>query len=191
MAVADACFGGKFAPFGRALGHTNGDALRHIRDGNRPVTEKTLKQVLGLATVKARLRDGTLKAAGFSVPVAHDLSHAAPTLDPTRMEWGDLVKHDELPDEFSLEVLDQAMKGLLAPGDLAFFSKSQAPKAAPGDRVLVVDAAGNGYIRIYRCKTPTHWSAVPLNDDYEPLDSVADELTLVAVMTGLRWASRT
>ena len=115
--------------------------------------------------------------------VDHDVSYASPTVTPTTMEWGDLMK--ELPLTFQLLVRDDAMAPFLNVGDTARFSRDKPP--SPGRRVLIRDGDGHHYIREYRARRGDHWQAIALNSSYDLLDSIADDLTVVAVLTGADW----
>jgi len=133
------------------------------------------------------LRDGIDTSTSPNRGIAHNVILSEETVPPT-IEWGDLMD-SELPERFRLEVLDDSMSDLLTPGSFAKFLRCK-----PGERphtgrpVLVRDRDGNHYIRDFASKTPNHWRAVPRNRHYEPLDSIEDELELVAFMVGLDWA---
>ena len=93
-----------------------------------------------------------------------------------------------LPDVFKLAVPDTSMAPKVPQGTLVEFTRSLQPR--PGDGVLVKDQDGHHYVRVYREKRPGHWEAYAINDAYSPLDSQADGLTVVAVLTAVagRWA---
>jgi transcriptional regulator with XRE-family HTH domain len=122
--------------------------------------------------------------------LAHDLSHAIPTVESTTMSWGDLMKA-ELPRAFTLVARDDAMAPLLRKGQIAEFSTERVAERIadlPGRDVLVADRDDNCYIRRYRLKRGTHWEAVAINDDagLNPMDSVSDGLRVIAVMAGVK-----
>jgi transcriptional regulator with XRE-family HTH domain len=132
--------------------------------------------------VEYGVTNGTPDTVGRGL--AHDLSQPRSIVNPTTIEWDELMAR-ELPETFALAVKDDAMAPLLNVGNVARFSTSRA--ATPGKRVLVADRDGHAYIREYRVRRGDHWQAVALNAAYEPMDSVADGLTVLAVMTGLDW----
>lgn len=124
-------------------------------------------------------------------PTAHaqKLSHVQAAMIPRKLAWEGIVSA-ELPERFSLQVLDDAMAlsdpPSMRPGDIAIFSPANA--ARPGQVVLVADANGNAYIRRFQQRTPTHWEAVARNGAYAPLDSARDGLRIVAIQIGGLWA---
>jgi DNA-binding transcriptional regulator YdaS (Cro superfamily) len=122
--------------------------------------------------------------------VAHDLSQAAPIVEQATIGWGDLMKTD-LPRAFTLVARDDALAPLLSRGHKARFSTEKVAERTdlPGRKVLVADRDGHCYIREYRLRRGTHWQAVATNESagFEPLDSVADGLRVLAVMTGVDW----
>jgi hypothetical protein len=136
------------------------------------------------------MRDASEPFVRGRMGVAHDLSQAIPTVEPTTMSWGDLMKTD-LPRAFTLVARDDAMAPLLAKGHKARFSTERVAERTdlPGRKVLVADRDGNAYIREYRLRRGDHWQAVAINSaaGFDPLDSIADGLRVLAVMTGVDW----
>lgn len=96
---------------------------------------------------------------------------------------------DVLPDQFWVELQDDAMAPFFLRGFKARFQRSAT--ASPRDFVLVRDAEGHLYFRKMQEKRPGHWSAVALGDGYDPLDSVRDGLVVVGVLVGVdgRWGA--
>lgn len=123
-------------------------------------------------------------------PVAHDLSHAEVDTAPTTLEWEQTL-NDKLPVRFRLKIRDDSMYSSegegLAPGDFAIFDRSRAPKA--GKNVLCRDGRGNVFLRRYLPRTPGHWIAEARNRAYQPLDSIADSLTIIAPQIGFEEAA--
>lgn len=119
-------------------------------------------------------------AASMREAVAQSVSHPQTMIVPTTKEWGDLM--GDLPSTFALELRDEAMADALPAGTKVIFSTRETPR--PPDIVLVCDAAGHFYVREYRERTPGHWQAVAYRNGYEPLDSRADGLRVVAVYIG-------
>lgn len=119
--------------------------------------------------------------------VAHPVILDTFTVVPT-INWESLVDTVALPDVFKLAAPDTSMAPKVPQGTLVEFTRSLQPR--PGDGVLVKDRDGHHYVRVYREKRPGHWEAYAINDAYSPLDSQADGLTVVAVLTAVagRWA---
>lgn len=112
------------------------------------------------------------------------MSQLRPIMPLERLVWGD-VMGGKLPDEFELEVQDDAMAPLFPRGCVGRFSTSKAPKA--GWPVLVVDGDGNAYFRDYVQGRGTQFIAQARAPGYQPLDSEADKLRVVAVLKGADW----
>lgn len=97
----------------------------------------------------------------------------------------------DLPRAFTLVARDDAMAPLLAKGHRARFSTARVAERTDlaGRQVLVADKDDNCYIRVYRSKGGNHWRAVATNEaaGFDPLDSIADGLRVLAVMTGVDW----
>lgn len=65
-----------------------------------------------------------------------------------------------------------------------FSSVEGDPRA--GDAVLVADTDDNVFFRQYQQRRPGHWQAVALNAAYQPLDSRADGLRVLAIKVASR-----
>lgn len=120
-------------------------------------------------------------------PVAHPVILDEITVIP-KITWEDLVSRASLPLAFEVTAPDASMAPKVPQGTVVKFERGL--EARPGDGVLVRDREGHHYLRIYREKRPGHWEAYAINDAYSPLDSQADGLTVVAVLTAVagRWA---
>lgn len=120
-------------------------------------------------------------------PVAHPVILDEFTVVPT-INWESLLDTVALPNVFKLAAPDTSMAPKVPQGTMVEFTRSLQPR--PGDGVLVKDRDGHHYVRVYREKRPGHWEAYAINDAYSPLDSQADGLTVVAVLTAVagRWA---
>lgn len=93
------------------------------------------------------------------------------------------------PPTFRVSMPDDSMLPRVRRGDVLEFDAREQPRT--GDGVLVRDAQGNLYFRIYRQAKPGQWEAHPVHTDYLPLHSERDGLTVVGVMIGAprhRWA---
>lgn len=118
---------------------------------------------------------------------AHPVILDKVTVVPT-ISWEALMTTNPLPEVFKLAAPDTSMAPKVAQGTLVELDRSLTPR--PGDGVLVRDRDGHHYLRVYREKRPGHWEAYAINDAYSPLDSQADGLSVVAVLTAVagRWA---
>jgi hypothetical protein len=112
----------------------------------------------------------------------------------TRMIRDDLLSR--LPEVFSLEIPDEALRGYANQGDVVTLNRGLRDVAKAGDGILV-HSKGPGApfiaIRIYKPKGDGSFSAVPGNPNFETLHSVNDQLEIIAVITGVpscRWSNR-
>lgn len=135
------------------------------------------------------LVESTVPHAGEQLPPdygkAQDLSHPTLTVVPV-VPWDDLMSAN-LPPRFEIAMPDESMEPRIRPGNLITFSRDEKPR--PGDGVLVRDAAGSYYVRVYRRRTATAWEAHAANLAFAPLDSERDGLSVAAVLVGVpaRW----
>jgi phage repressor protein C with HTH and peptisase S24 domain len=93
-----------------------------------------------------------------------------------------------LPDLFSVSLPDESMAPRARKGDVIRFGRHIDPR--PGDGVLVQDAEGRWYFRLYRERRPGDWEAHAINPAYQSLDAQRDGLILLAVLVGIesqRW----
>ena len=115
-------------------------------------------------------------AAGATV-LAHTVSHD-PQSHAMLIAWERLMASD-LPALFRVQLQDDALAPLLQRGDELVIDRNVA--AEPGDIVLVRDARGNHYARLYRVRVKGTWSAHSSNAAYEPMEADRDQLQLVGV----------
>lgn len=128
---------------------------------------------------------GERPATWVQSPTAIDV---LPVYNSPPVQWGENMNND-LPATFSVALPDDAMAPRVRRGDVVRFRRGVT--ALPGDGVLVVDAAGRWYFRLYRERKPGEWEAHPINDAYQPLDAQRDGLQLLAVLVGIesqRWS---
>lgn len=116
--------------------------------------------------------------------LAQQLSHLSLEDVPTTILWESILS-SPLPIRFSLLVRDGAMAPQFRPGHIVTLD-SQRP-ARPGDVVLLADAHGNPYLRDYNERQPGHWLATARGPGWQPLDSAADALRVLAVLVGHAW----
>lgn len=91
------------------------------------------------------------------------------------------ARADIFPEEFALELIDDALGENYRVGGTMNFSRSDLPE--PGDPVLVEDRDGNRYIRKYEADSGTAWRATG-KFGYMPLESERDGLRVLAVGFG-------
>jgi hypothetical protein len=121
---------------------------------------------------------------GTPVPGVAHLMSLSLIDDLPVLQWGDLVVDAELPEQFKLAMIDNAMAPRAPAGTVVHFRR--AKEAKQGSGVLVRDGAGNFYFRRLQQRTPSHWRAIAANEEAAgALDSITDALTIVAVMTAL------
>ena len=87
------------------------------------------------------------------------------------------------PIRFAVRCPDDSMSPFLRTGSVVYLERGLIPK--PGDIVLISDADGRFYLRLYRPRTATTWEGRPLNDLYQSLDSEREGLKLAAVFVGM------
>jgi len=120
-----------------------------------------------------------------SYSVAHDLSQAKSIVLPLQLEW-DTIMQGSLPDQFVLPLRDTALQPKFASATRIIFAAAREPQ--PGDVVLLRDKSGDLYIREYHLVRTGHWRAAAVNPAFQPLDSAADGLQVLAVAIGALWA---
>lgn len=132
-------------------------------------------------------QDKTPRAAeGWTYQQAQHLSLTTSNMVP-HLEWEELMTA-ALPRKFEVTLPDDSMAPRAKSGQLVTLQSDLTPQ--PGDGVLVSDAHGNHFLRIYRQRRPGHWEAHATNEAYQALDSERDGLTVLAVLVGVqaRWA---
>lgn len=140
-----------------------------LSDGPPPEWVAAQRSVEGLST-RPRGAETLLKSV---VRLAHD----AP-----RVPWEDIVQA-KLPYLFEVVMPDDSMAPWLFALDAVRFQRGGAPKA--GEIVLVRDAAQRAYVRIFRPRSATTWTARPINDAYAPLESDRDGLEVLGRFCGM------
>jgi hypothetical protein len=179
--IVDECFAGKNAALGRRLGYADGSFIGQMRRLEKPISESIFEKLLAIPEAKRLIPRPS--GSGFH-GVAHDLSELSPIVNPQTIEWG-VVMSGFLPPVFALSVKDEAMSPFLSVGDIVRFAADREPVA--GRPVLLKDKDGNAYIRDYMPRRAGVWTASARNPGFLPMDSEADGLTVVAVMTGMDW----
>lgn len=145
-----------------------------------PVVEQVLGGSLGFSAVNAPMSAG----------VAQSMSLKAEIVDQIRLiPWEEIMDQHELPQLFSVSMNDDSMAPRVRTGDKLVFDSSLSNAPRPGDGVLVKDASGQAYFRLYRAGRLGHWEAHAMNQAFATLDSERDGLRVVAVLTAVqaRW----
>lgn len=101
--------------------------------------------------------------------------------------WGASMGTTDLSPKFDSAAPDDSMAPRVRTGQIVTFDSTL--QARTGDGVLVVDADGNPYLRIYKERRPGVWEAHAENPAYLPLESERDGLRVLAVVVGVqaRW----
>lgn len=137
------------------------------------VLGSTAQELLGLPAVTE-----TQQPPGKGVAVR---IHAIQNLQvPKMVPWEGLMR--DLPERFSVRVTDSALSPRVDIGDIVMLDRTQQPK--PGDGVLVRDARGDHYLRLYRQASATEWSAGATSQAYSDLSASVHGLEVVAVVVG-------
>lgn len=127
-------------------------------------------------------------SGGLSIPtVAQQMSQPLEIMDPTLMLWESIVS-SPLPPLFRVAMPDDSMAPEFRKGSVVLFSTTEGQPRAD-DAVLVQDADGNPFVRVYEERRPGHWQAVALNGRFQPLDSKLDGLKVLAISMG-KWGRR-
>lgn len=113
------------------------------------------------------------------------MSQAKSIVIPLQLEW-DTIMQGSLPDQFVLPLRDTALQPKFSSTTRVIFATGRKPQ--PGDVVLLRDSAGDHYIREYHLVRAGHWRAAAANPAFQPLDSAADGLQVLAVAIGALWA---
>lgn len=155
------------------------------RDGIPPAHHAAIARALGWTLDQLVNPDATPTAKerppNWGTPVAHHVSPHSRS-DVTQINWEDIMRY-ELPAAFRVTMPDDSMAPFLRPGHTVTFVRGVA--ARPGDWVLVADATGSAYVRVYRERRPGLWQAAPLNPAYDALDSERDGLQVLAIFSGM------
>lgn len=144
----------------------------------------------------------TGEAAPIPPETVKDFTNFKP-LDTTQQPgvvyaWDEVIRmyksglEGSLPNVFSVEMADDSLAGRARRGDVITLCRSKVEAVEAGDGVMVRTAKGNYMIRIYRPNGDDSYLAVPLNQNYLPLHSVEDGLTIMAVVVGVpacRWSA--
>lgn len=118
-------------------------------------------------------------SAGVAPRVAHDLSQFKPEHAPL-LDWGALMEATKLAQIFWTTLPDDSMAPRAPAGKRVCFDRGMTPM--PGDGVLVADALGAVYFRLYRAGPAGRWTAAALNSAYQDLESERDGLRVLAVL---------
>lgn len=168
--------------FGLALGLTAQHVTNWKKRGLPPERLEQVAALLNCSTDYLLGRSKTIQPGLEAHPVTLD----ALTVQPT-IRWSELSMNT-LPEVFRTIVPDAALAPRLLPGTTVVLTRDLPPR--PGDGVLVRDAEGHHYLRVYREGRVGRWEAHAFNEAFRPLDSLSDQLTVVAVVTATdgRWS---
>lgn len=114
-------------------------------------------------------------------PLANPLILDAYTVVPKMTTWEAVLRSEQLPDSFALEMPDDALEPRIAKGTKLIFDTMTPPR--PGAGVLVEDnATGGRYVRRYVEAGGGAWVAQAVNDAYISLPGHSAKV--LAVMIG-------
>jgi hypothetical protein len=99
------------------------------------------------------------------------------------VQWERILKKTDLPAEFYVVLVDDAMAPKAPAGTKVKFKRDGKP--APGDAVLVADQEGELYFRVYHAGLHGAWEAHATNDVYPTLQAQAHSLRVVAIFCGV------
>lgn len=169
--------------FGLALGVTAQHVTNWKARGLPPERFEEVAALLNCSVDYLLGRSKTIQPGLEAHPVTLDGFTVPPTII-----WSELPMNP-LPEVFRTTVPDAALSPRVLPGTTVVLTRSLSPK--PGDGVLVRDAEGHHYLRVYREGRIGHWEAHAINEAFRPLDSVVDQLSVVAVVTATdgRWSA--
>lgn len=137
----------------------------------------------GLGPKFAQLNGGTTQGGG----VAQQMSQARPIVSLPRHTREQLMTAD-FSQPFELVIWDDSLAPDYVAGGIARFDPVALREPVPGRPILVQDMAGSYHVRDYQVGIGSAWKAVARNArGFDPLDSEAHELKIVAVMKGYDW----
>ena len=116
---------------------------------------------------------------------AHPAIHHDDTFELQIVEWREIVAADPTK-PFKAQIPDDALAPSFKKGSWGFFEFGLDP--TPGEPALFSNDSGDVFLRRYRYLKPGHFLAVSDDDHaFAPLDSIADKLWVLGVMTGHKW----
>jgi hypothetical protein len=173
----------------RALGEVAGFTSQQMTNWKtRDVPAKhfaAIKDALGwsfdqLAGANAQREHG-VQTATSDQGVAQSMSLVEITV-PSTIRWEDVEAMQKLPARFTVLMPDDSLAGHIEKGTGLIFETALAP--SPGKTVLIEDADGHRFVRIYAIVRGEHWQAVAKSSGYVSLDSKQHGLKVLATM---RW----
>ena len=99
---------------------------------------------------------------------------------PSTISWEALGAMQKLPARFTVLMPDDSLAGHIDKGTGLIFERDLAP--APGKTVLLEDAEGQRFIRLYALVRGGHWQAHAKASGYVTLDSKEHTLKVLATM---------
>lgn len=181
---------------GAAIGKAPSQVSQWI-NGTRTITEETAREIersvkkpTGWMDLPIPSGSGhiTLKQVekppheGDQISFLLDESTVTPITKPPRLNWEDLLTETELPTLFELTMPDDSMEPFTPRGTVLVLCRGASP--VPGHGILVRNAGGEMFIRMYQQGPAGRWIAQPRNQAYAALDSERDELQIIATVTG-------
>lgn len=189
-------FEGSKAAMGRRLGYRDGSFVGQMLRGDKPITETTWARLCDLREVKPFINAATpawnlphllrepqaMYFSGHGIAhVDHAVSERQPIVEPRMLVWEDLVV-DDVKGQFIMAIEGDALAPLYLPGQSGIWEAGTAGK--PGQPVLLADAAGAFYLRLYEPRPGGSWAGVSQRAGHTEL---VPELHGVRVVARMRY----
>ncbi|MEY8688343.1 MAG: hypothetical protein AB9M53_00505 [Leptothrix sp. (in: b-proteobacteria)] len=146
-----------------------------------------VEQILGVRPAWILRNEGDMVAEAKPPLIAGEAHHVRlyeRTVPPTvTWEWVMQAKVPMTMKEFRVAMPDDALAPKVARGTPLEFDSGKAPRF--GEGVLVEDADGRRFVRVYKEDHAGQWRAAPINPAYATLDSDRDGLTVLATLTAV------
>jgi len=136
--------------------------LQRIREGGNPTLKSLTRIASQLGVDTSELLSQPNRAAEpraqYAVsPLAHAVSQRQPIVSPRTLVWEDLVI-DDVHGQFILAIVGDALAPHYLPGQSGIWEAG--PTGKPGQPVLLADAAGAFYLRLYEPRPGGSWAGV-------------------------------
>lgn len=110
-------------------------------------------------------------------PVAHELIHRVPIVEPRTLIWGGFVLED-VRGEFIMAIGGDALAPHYLPGQRGIWEACDAGR--PGKAVLLVDRDGEFHLRIYEPRGGASWAGISDWPGHRELQPERDGVRIVA-----------
>ncbi len=175
---------------GRRLGYRDGSFVGQMLRGDKPITETTWARLCELREVKPflsgstpvyalphLLREPEVADAWAHSLLAHAMSDMQPMVSPRTLVWEDLVTED-IHGQFILAIVGDALAPLYLPGQSGIWEAGS--EGRPGQPVLLVDAAGTFYLRLFEPRPGGSWAGISQRVGHPTLTEAQDGVRVLA-----------